>query len=82
MKGIIEHKKDFFSPLTPVNGVKMQLRAVFTQHQYPGSGRTVVVWIIWNVPFSFLSEKGHILLAGAVLYKSTAHGVSQVWNCI
>jgi hypothetical protein len=60
----------------------MQLRAAFTQQQYPGSGRNVVaadgLRIIWNVPFCFFSEKGQVLLAGVVLRKPTAHIVSPV----
>ena len=40
----------------------MQLRAAFTQQQYPGSGRNVVTTdglrIIRDVPFCFFSEKG------------------------
>lgn len=44
----------------------MQLRAVFTQQQYPGSGRYVVasdgLRIIRNIPFSFFSEKGQVPL--------------------
>lgn len=50
--------------ITPVNGIKMQLRAAFTQQQYPGSGRDVVaadgLRIIRNIPFSFFSEKGQV----------------------
>lgn len=63
--------------ITPVNRIKIQLRATFTQQQCPSSGRNVVATdglrIIRYIPFCFFSEKGQVLLAGVVLRKLTAH---------